>query len=225
VTYGETARTARGIRIRRLRVAGLLVVIAALAVAFGDQWPASPSSTASSTATPAPLLPGHGPAGMPDRSGMPDRTLGEADGAIPSGTTVVDDGVPGVANLDPDLLGALRRAAEDAGHDGVGFVVDSGWRSKAYQEHLLQQAVQKYGSEAEASRWVATPDTSEHVSGHAVDLKPGAATAWLSLQGARYGLCQIYDNEPWHYERRPEATEHGCPARYPDAAHDPRMHQ
>ena len=25
-------------------------------------------------------------------------------------------------------------------------------------------------------------------------------------------LCQIYSNESWHYELRPEAIDHGCPA-------------
>ena len=55
--------------------------------------------------------------------------LGEADGAVPDGTTVFDDEVPGVANLDPALLGALRRAATDAEDDWVEFFVDSGWRS------------------------------------------------------------------------------------------------
>ena len=34
-----------------------------------------------------------------------------------------------------------------------------------------------------------------------------AATAWLSEHGAAYGLCQIYGNEPWHYELRPDAGE------------------
>jgi D-alanyl-D-alanine carboxypeptidase len=81
----------------------------------------------------------------------------------------------------------------------------------------------KYGSEAEAARWVATPKTSAHVSGDAVDIGPSDAAAWLSAHGAEYGLCQIYDNEPWHYELRPAAVDHGCPAMYADAAHDPRM--
>ncbi|MFI6041769.1 hypothetical protein ACIA8C_09050 [Nocardia sp. NPDC051321] len=36
--------------------------------------------------------------------------------------TVFDDGVPSVANLDPDLLDALRRAATDASDDGREFV-------------------------------------------------------------------------------------------------------
>ena len=44
------------------------------------------------------------------------------------------------------------------------------------------------------------------MSGDAVDIGPFDATAWLSEHGAHYGLCQIYRNEPWHYELRPEAT-------------------
>ena len=55
------------------------------------------------------------------------------------------------------------------------------------------------------------PDTSAHVSGDAVDIGPSGAAAWLSEHGAEYGLCQIYGNEPWHYELRPEAIDHGSP--------------
>jgi hypothetical protein len=70
---------------------------------------------------------------------------------------------------------------------------------------------------------VATPTTSAHVSGDAVDIGPFAATAWLSRHGAKYGLCQIYRNEPWHYELRPAAINAGCPPMYADPTHDPRM--
>ncbi|MFE9577222.1 M15 family metallopeptidase [Nocardia sp. NPDC006044] len=147
------------------------------------------------------------------------------DGAVPSGVTVFDDEVPSVVNLDPDLLAALRRAATDAADDGLEFVVNSGWRSPEYQRQLLRAAVSKYGSERAAARWVATPNTSAHVSGEAVDIGPSAAAAWLSRHGAAYGLCQIYANEPWHYELRPEAGDRGCPARYADPTEDPRMQQ
>jgi hypothetical protein len=61
------------------------------------------------------------------------------------------------------------------------------------------------------------------VSGDAVDIGPSAARAWLSQHGAEYGLCQIYRNEPWHYELRPEAIDDGCPPMYADPTHDPRM--
>jgi LAS superfamily LD-carboxypeptidase LdcB len=136
--------------------------------------------------------------------------------------TVFDDALPAVANLDPALLGALRRAATDAAGDGVAFVVNSGWRSPEYQERLLQQAVAKYGSVDEAARWVATPKTSAHVSGDAVDIGPADATRWLSAHGAAYGLCQIYGNEPWHYELRSAAIASGCPPTYSDPTQDPR---
>jgi D-alanyl-D-alanine carboxypeptidase len=147
-----------------------------------------------------------------------------ADGVVSSGTTVFSD-VPAVANLAPDLLTALRRAAAAAADSGVEFHVNSGWRSRKYQEQLLQQAISKYGSRSAAARWVSTPSTSPHVSGDAIDIGDGEAMAWLSEHGARFGLCQIYDNESWHYELRPAAVEHGCPPMYADPTHDPRMQE
>jgi hypothetical protein len=208
--YRQPARTTtRRIRIRRTRVAGLLIAITAIAAALGYHSLAFSSSTA---ASPIDVL----------RSAHRG-ALGDADGAVPDGTTVFDDEIPGVANLDPDLLGALRQAATDAAADGVEFFVDSGWRSPEYQTELLREAVSKYGSQAEAARWVATAETSPHVSGDAVDIGRSDATAWLSEHGAGYGLCQIYSNEPWHYELRPEATDRGCPPMYADPTHDPRM--
>ena len=219
MTYREPARTStRQFRIRRIRVAGLLVVIAAIAAALGYQSLASSSSTA---ASPIDVLRGELRGLRSEHRGA----SGEADGALPDGTTVFDDEIPGVANLDPDLLGALRQAATDAADDGVQFFVDSGWRSPAYQNQLLREAVFEYGSREEAARWVATAKTSAHVAGDAVDIGRSDATAWLSGRGAEYGLCQIYGNEPWHYELRPKAIDHGCPPTYADPTHDPRMQQ
>src|SRR5215207_443512 len=162
MSYGKRARTTtRRIRIRRIRVAGLVVVIAAIAAALGYQLPASSSSTA---AAPIDVLRGEHRGLRSEHRGA----LGEADGAVTDGTTVFDDEIPGVANLDPDLLRALRQAATDAADDRVELFVDSGWRSPEYQDQLLQDAVSEYGSEEEAARWVAAPATSPHVSGDAV---------------------------------------------------------
>jgi len=138
---------------------------------------------------------------------------------------VFDDGLPGVAKLDPALLDALRRASTDARQEGVHIYVDSGWRSRNYQEQLFRQALSEYGSEEKAAQWVAIPGTSTHESGNAVDIGPSDANAWLSKHGARYGLCQIYRNEPWHYELRPVAINRGCPRMYADPTQDPRMQQ
>ena len=165
------------------------------------------------------------PAGHSGRAPRTQPTSLADQGATHGGVTVFDDRSAAVANLDPALLGALRKAAKDADDEGVEFVVNSGWRSAAYQEQLLQEAVAEYGSEQEAARWVATPKTSAHVSGDAVDIEPAGATAWLSEHGAAYGLCQIYGNEPWHYELRPEAIDRGCPPMYADPTQDPRMQQ
>jgi zinc D-Ala-D-Ala carboxypeptidase len=226
VTYRKPARTTtRRIRIRKIRVAGLLVAIAAIVAALGGQLLASSSSTATS---PIDVLRGEHRGLLGEHLSPPSEhrgALGEGDGAVPDGTTVFDDELPGVAKLDPTLLEALRRAATDAAVDGVEFYVDSGWRSPEYQEQLLQEAVSEYGSREEAARWVATPNTSAHVSGDAVDIGPSDATTWLSERGAEYGLCQIYGNEPWHYELRPEAIGHGCPPMYADPTQDPRMQQ
>jgi D-alanyl-D-alanine carboxypeptidase len=226
MTYSKRARTTtRRIRIRRIRVAGLLVVIAAIAAALGYQLPASSSSTA---ASPIDVFRSEHRGLRSEHRGLRSEhrgALGEADGAVPDGTTVFDDEIPGVANLDPDLLAALRQAATDAADGGVEFYVDSGWRSPEYQDQLLREAISEYGSEEEAARWVATADTSPHVSGGAIDIGHSDATAWLSEHGAKYGLCQIYSNESWHYELRPEAIDHGCPLMYADPTHDPRMQQ
>lgn len=214
---GLTQLRARRVRVRRMRAAGVLVAVAVLGVVLGSKAMESPSTrtmlTTIASHRNAPARTEHRPA----RRG----SLGVADGAVPDGTTIAD-AIPGVTKLDPALLDALRRAAADAGNDGVAFIVDSGWRSSAYQEHLLEDAVAQYGSAAEAARWVATPGRSEHVKGNAIDLGRDAA-AWLSQHGAAYGLCQVYDNEPWHFELRPAAAGAGCPARYADPTQDPRM--
>jgi D-alanyl-D-alanine carboxypeptidase len=188
-----------------------MVVMAAITAALGYQLLKTSSVSAAS-----PLNVVHG-----EHRGA----LGETDGAVPDGLTVFDDAIPAVANLDPDLLKALRQAATDAADDGIEFYVNSGWRSAEYQDQLRREAVSKYGSEDEAARWVATAATSAHVSGDAVDIGHVDATVWLSENGAEYGLCQIYRNESWHYELRTDAIGRGCPPTYADATQDPRMQQ
>lgn len=189
--------------------------------------------TSSSASSPTGLVPtatplargeaeGVAPAGTMPPHGRQAGALTEADGILPDGVTVFDGQYPGIANLDPGLLGALRQAATAASAVGVDIFVTSGWRSLAYQQQLFRQALAEYGSEAKAARWVALPGASDHESGNAVDVGQSDAVAWLSAHGARYGLCQTYRNEPWHYELRPGAVGQGCPPMYADASQDPR---
>ncbi|MFB4306015.1 M15 family metallopeptidase [Actinomadura sp. GTD37] len=200
--------------------------MAAAAAALGYQ-PQNSSSPSPPVETSSPAPPSSFLAAPPSKAPRSERrgVPGKADGVVPDGVTVFDDGYPAVADLDPDLLKTLRRAATDAADDGVTFYVNSGWRSPEYQKRLLRDAISKYGSEDEAARWVATPTTSSHVSGDAVDIGHSDAAAWLSEHGAGYGLCQIYRNEPWHYELRATAMDRGCPRMYADPTQDPRMKQ
>ena len=206
-------------RVRRTRVAALLLATTLVAAGLGDRLLAS-STSAITTATASSPLDALHPHHHAEPREQPPRRLGAADGAVPEGTSVFDDTIPGVTKLDPALLMALRRAAADA---PLELVADSGWRSPAYQRQLLRQAVLEHGSAAEAARWVAAPDRSAHVSGDAVDVGPRDAAAWLGLHGAAYGLCRVYANEPWHYELRPGAGSTGCPPTYPDPTYDPRL--
>ncbi|MBB2923749.1 M15 family metallopeptidase [Cellulomonas cellasea] len=127
-----------------------------------------------------------------------------------------DDTHPAIAGLDADLRAAVQAVARDAHDRGVDLWVTSGLRTAALQQDLLDDAVRKHGSLAEARRFVATPEGSSHVTGQAVDIGPTDGADWVVRHGARYGLCQTYANEMWHFEL---ATTAGgeCPEQLPDA--------
>jgi hypothetical protein len=102
--------------------------------------------------------------------------------------------------LAPVLRGRLRKAMAAAKAQGVPMRINSGRRSAAKQQRLFDEAIKKYGSYKAAIRWVLPPDKSEHVHGRAVDIAPQSAMAWLERTGWKYGICRVYDNEPWHFE-------------------------
>jgi zinc D-Ala-D-Ala carboxypeptidase len=142
------------------------------------------------------------------------------DGSAPPGgrtLTPFDVQYAAVGRLDPALLSAIQSAATAASADGVTMTITSGWRSPEFQQQLLDQAIQTYGSYASARQYVQTPEASKHVTGQAVDVGGQGADQWLIANGSRYGLCQIYANELWHFEL---ATDPGgkCPALLPNAA-------
>lgn len=93
--------------------------------------------------------------------------------------------------------------------------VTSGWRSAERQAELHREAIEKYGSANKARQWVLPAEESEHVRGGAVDVGPPAAVTWLEQHGVRFGLCQRYANEPWHFERLAGAKGSVCPAMEP----------
>ncbi|MHA7305205.1 M15 family metallopeptidase [Arthrobacter sp. TMN-49] len=224
MTYNEPVRTPRRRKSSTIvivltavlaLVAILSVVIAGVFLGARDTYPVSSSGDSPASVAEKP----HG-----EHRGKQSGGTGVAGGEVPKDTTVVSD-VPAVVNLDPALRAALGRASSDASKTGIKLYVNSGWRSAEFQQQLLQEAVTTYGSKEEASRWVATAKTSAHVSGDAVDIGSWDASTWLATNGAKCGMCQIYDNEAWHFELRPEAIDNGCPAKYFDPTFDPRMKQ
>lgn len=167
----------------------------------------------------APLASGAGEAGG-DAGGLPRdlpsisaaQQLTDDDGYIPDGSSLtLDSDLPAVQRLKPQLLEALRAADAAAEERGTQLTIADGWRSERYQEYLFAQAVEQYGSEEEASRWVKRGADSKHVSGEAVDIATADGMDFLTRFGAEWGLCQAYANEAWHFEL---LTEPGgtCPA-------------
>ena len=57
---------------------------------------------------------------------------------------------PAVGYLNPALLAAVQQATAAAAADGVTMTITSGWRSPEFQQQLLDDAVQTYGSLAAA---------------------------------------------------------------------------
>jgi len=109
----------------------------------------------------------------------------------------------------------VRFLAAQAAAKSVGFNIriTSGFRSQQLQERLFNDAVKKYGSESEASKWVLPKEISHHPWGIAIDVNyPGdrKAVKWLEENGSTFGLCRVYENEWWHFEPVIAPGEH-CP--------------
>lgn len=131
--------------------------------------------------------------------------------------TAFDVQDPAIGRLDPTLLAAVQNATSAAAAEGVTVTVTSGWRSPEFQQQLLDEAIATYGSYEAARQFVQTPQQSRHVIGTAVDIGGPGADQWMISNGARFGLCQIYANETWHFELTTDLFG-ACPALLPNAA-------
>jgi hypothetical protein len=206
VSYVLHSSAARRRRVRRRNTLGLAAIVSVILLALVLGWPRTGDHR----------LPRAGiPAGSPKGD---SGALGTQDGYVAVGSSLSPfSEEPALAKLDLDLREALRQAADDALAAGIALRVNGGWRSPRYQRALLRRAVQTYGSIEAARQYVKPPDESSHVSGEAVDVGPADADSWLAQHGNEYGLCQIYANEPWHFEL---ATTPGgpCPPMISNAA-------
>lgn len=159
------------------------------------------------------------PVALADQTSVIGPPADPGDGSLPAGTTLTpfDVADPAIGRLDPQLRSAIQDAATAARADGVTMTITSGWRSPEFQQRLLDDAVRTYGSLAVAREYVETPTHSKHVIGEAVDVGGTGADQWLIANGARFGLCQIYANELWHFELATDAAG-ACPPLLPNAA-------
>jgi D-alanyl-D-alanine dipeptidase len=118
------------------------------------------------------------------------------------------------SEINPQLLVRFIAASAAAEKDGQKIYIASGFRTLERQKYLFATAVKKYGSEAEAAKWVAPPYVSHHPWGLAIDVNypnEPVGAGWLEINGAKFGLCRVYENEWWHFE--PVIAPGGtCPA-------------
>ena len=162
-----------------------------------------PTHAAGSEALAAPVVQlANGPAPDDDSFSIGPAAADTIGGYIPDNQSVTPFDVtnPVIRWLDPALLAAVQNAARSAASDGVVLEITSGWRTKGFQQRLFDDAVRTYGNVETAQQFVASPDASRHVVGQAVDVGPAEADNWLIRNGSRFGLCQIYANEIWHFE-------------------------
>ena len=143
------------------------------------------------------------------------RASGESPLGPPLGPPPPRESPAGASGLAQAMQRSVDAAVAAAAADGVALEVTSGRRTAAEQQALYDEAVRTHGSAREARRWVLPPGESAHVRGEAVDVGPSAGAAWLARHGERFGLCQRYDIEPWHFERLAGAIGSRCPEREP----------
>ncbi|WP_197379226.1 M15 family metallopeptidase [Mycolicibacterium mengxianglii] len=164
-----------------------------------------------------PSASGFPPSGQPFAVG--DAAIDSFGGYLPDGLPLSPFDVtnPVIGRLDPALVSAVQEATRAAAADGIEMRINSGWRSRGFQQRLFEDGVVTYGSVQAAQEFVASPEASMHVAGKAVDVGPPEAAAWMSHNGVRFGLCQVFANELWHYELT--ADDQGrCPPMKPNAA-------
>jgi LAS superfamily LD-carboxypeptidase LdcB len=123
------------------------------------------------------------------------------------------------STLDKQLVYRFKAAQAAAKKDGQRIYIVSGYRTLSRQETLFANALRKYGSTTEASKWVAPPLISHHPWGVAIDVNypnEPVGAGWLEIHGSKFGLCRVFENEWWHFEPV-IAPGWKCPALVPDA--------
>jgi hypothetical protein len=93
---------------------------------------------------------------------------------------------------------------------GVDVRIVSGFRTMAEQERLYSCYV---NCNCNSCNLAARPGTSNHQSGHALDLNTssGGVLTWLNNNGARFGFSRTVPSEAWHWEWWGSASDYPSP--------------
>jgi D-alanyl-D-alanine carboxypeptidase len=130
-------------------------------------------------------------------------TIGCINEAQSLGATRIPIPTGEVFELNPLVKTRFLAAEAQAKLEGFKIEITSGFRSEARQLFLFNQAIKKYKTTEEASKWVLPPSISHHPKGIALDVNyPTGPTGakWLEINGYKFGLCRVYENEWWHFE-------------------------
>ena len=151
--------------------------------------------------------------------------LGEADGAVPDGTTVFDDEIPGVAKLDP------VSSVPCAGPRPMPQTTGSSSPSTA------AGVPRRTRSDCSVRRSRSTAQKRKPPDGWPPPRRPRTCRGTRSTSGPplprrgcprtapRTGCARSTATSPGTTNCAPEAIDHGCPPMYADPTHDPRMQQ
>ncbi|MEZ0114172.1 D-alanyl-D-alanine carboxypeptidase [Catenulispora sp. EB89] len=170
--------------------------------------PTTPSSTPKTSPT-SPTSPSKSPTSPPPSA---DGENGDCENT--SHDTPADEAMKfsGMTHGTQQAFLAAQKAAQAA---GLSFVLNSGYRSAAYQQRVFDCWVKQLGSPQAARQYALPPNESAHVQGYAMDIAPPSAASWLESTAGKYGLCRRYQDETWHFEYQSRYKTQGCPALLP----------
>ncbi len=217
----------------------VMVLLCALLAGCAQVGPASGdiqgSSSEPSSASSSEFSSGSGDPGLSSEPQQPPvlpwyLTLVNQDNPLPVDFTVPElTELSSGMSIDSRAYPALQEMMDAARADGLEPLICSSFRTRDYQENLYREEIQRYEdrglspqeAEAEASRWVALPGTSEHELGLAVDIvdveyqildesqEETQVQQWLIQHCCEYGFILRYPTdrsevtgiayEPWHY--------------------------
>jgi hypothetical protein len=177
----------------------------------------SSSSSAPSSAPASPKQPLSTPKATPKTSAATTPAGSGQEGGDCENTShsTEQDETTNFSGMSNGTRAAFLAAQTAAKARNLSFVLNSGYRSAAYQERIFDCWVKQLGSPEAARKYALPANESAHVMGYAMDIAPPPAASWLESTKGEFGLCRRYADETWHFEYQAAYKTKGCPALLP----------